>query len=801
MDYYARFDKDKHGQLLKDHLLNVAQMLSQELSLIGFKETGFLIGLLHDLGKYQKSFQDYLLSECGIVHSSDTFVKVPHACFGALYWQGIQKQAAKDFVMLSIASHHTGLYDLLNSEGERTFYQKLDGWRSSQNYDAFARELETIDDVIIQECLKKACLSDSYNAEMSAFILKMKQSHYILDAKNGKEKNCSQFMTFSFLQRLFYSALIHSDRTDAAGLNLENVEIDWNTLYIQLESYMTQFKMDDISPIHHVRKEISTQCANASFREQGIYRLTLPTGAGKTLSALRYAVGHASKYNLKHIFYFAPFTSILEQNAQSIRNALNVVQGDIVFEHHSNVIPEQDFSNTYKVIAESWNAQIICSTMVQFLNALFSCESRSARRMIALQKSVIIIDEIQSVPLNLLHLLAHALNFLREFMGCTIVLCSATQPLLDRMPKEFGRLIMNDPPELVPNYGCYFEKLKRVNIHYESKLLLSTPGDWAKYTKKKAREHGAILVVVSTKKFARDVYLNLDHKAFDCYYLSTRMCPHHRLTSFSQIRKKLENSSKPLIVISTPLIEAGVDISFRCVIRMTAGLDAIAQAAGRCNRHGESNELAPVYVLDPPKDLKLPSSMQSLWKAGSYALQLFTQNPEKYGNDLLNHELLEIYYQKAYFDNAEEMKYKLSNGRTVLDLLSINKYGSQAYSHNTRLLPPNLAIAYREAGECFKSIDTFNDIGILVPYTDAGKSLICKIQCAKFEEIPTLLQKIQPFCVNISEQEKDQLMRLGALSYASREFNIVCLNEQYYNMDLGLTTNDAYLEPMSTLSI
>lgn len=427
-------------------------------------------------------------------------------------------------------------------------------------------------------------------------------------------------------------------------------------------------------------------CRDFPAREQGIYRLYIPTGGGKTLSSLRFALNHARRWKKRRIFYFLPYIAVTEQNAQEIRRALadeyGQVEEGLALEHHSNLLPDDE--KQYAQLTERWDAPLILTTTVQFFNTLFLGKPQSARRMHSLAGAVLIFDEAQSLPVECLHLFNMACNFLAGFCGVTIVLCTATQPRLGGLNRP---LLFNNPVDLIPDCHEKFERLERT----------------------------IILVILNTKEAVYRLYRLLRETGNSLppgerpslFYLSTRLCPAHRLDRLDRLRRELERlpaagrrNRPPVICFTTPLIEAGVDISFDCVIRSVMGLDSIAQAAGRCNRHGRDGPREVSVVNSAEERLNRLSRFgsglrqPSTFCTGSVRKDIFLWRPR---------QLISI-FRTIITEKANGWITPISpvKGRgaqnTLMDLFSLNLTGRTLLSSSQ----PGLAQAFHTAGKQFE---------------------------------------------------------------------------------------------------
>lgn len=429
----------------------------------------------------------------------------------------------------------------------------------------------------------------------------------------------SIYFYLGLLVKLIYSRLVDADRTDAACFETRKQyrpnTVDWQNLISRLDKSMRSF--DSSSEINRIRHQINEQCCLAGARETGIYRLSIPTGGGKTLASLNFALHHALKTGKHRIIYVIPYLSITTQTAKTFRDVLGLnADSDVLLEHYStagmqrsadvadNASSEFEDAGEHqrKLAAERWDNPIIVTTMVEFLETVMSARGTKLRKFHNMADSVIIFDEIQSLPMNTINLFNEIVSFLSKITNSTILLCSATQPLLEKTKRE--NLLLSEKPDLIAETESYEDKLRRTRIVASTEN--KSCDELGQIIYQQARKNGNCLAIVNLKKEAREIFqclerLDVNHE-FELIRLSTAMCGRHRTDCLNRIGALLDpGNPKPVICVSTQLIEAGVDISFACVVRAMAGLDSIMQAAGRCNRNGESVEPKNVYVY-PLKD-------------------------------------------------------------------------------------------------------------------------------------------------------------------------------------------------------
>ena len=793
---------DGKNQTVLEHLQGVARLSQQFASKINLPESGRLIGLMHDLGKYSASFQRYI-GEGGIRGEVD------HATAGAQeIWTALSATGnpvslgAAQILAACTASHHTGLYDFVDQNGDSPFLTRIN--KSKKH--TFAEEaLLNCDSAIRRE------FADSIgsNAVLNEF------KTIFCHIENSVEIGSLRRFHLGLLLRFLFSCLIDADRLDTANFEKPdsadfrntNTITDWTTLKNTLEAHLTTLECNN--RIDELRNDISKYCLEASSRSKGIFFLTVPTGGGKTLASLRFACHHAQTHSLsgspiERIIYVIPYTTIIEQNADAVRKILG---NENVLEHHSNLVPENDTWRG-RLLSENWDAPIVFTTSVQFLNALFGSSTRGVRRMHQLANAIIIFDEVQTLPIKTIHLFNNAINFLTQTCGSSVVLCTATQPLLNEVKKEFGVIQLNSYSTIIPDNAQLFEKLRRTEIKDRRK-----PGGWsvqdvADLAIQQAKENGSTLVIVNTKQSALALYKELqDNECVKIYHLSTNMCPAHRKKTLATIRANLKPLTQPIICISTQLIEAGVDIDFGSVIRYLAGLDSIAQAAGRCNRHGHRKTgLAPVFVINPSKENI--ENLPDICKGQEVARRIlddYLKDPRSLDNDLLSPQAMRQFYRYYFFDRARDMTYPIQTGTkgnkivcdtTLLDLLSLNEGSVEEYKRIKKSCPPFLfRQAFKTAYESFRVIDAPTE-GIIVPYGDEGRWIINELvaacdqpECA-ITTYQRLLRRAQQYSVNVFPHQLKKLDNNGCIHEVQKGSGIYYLDERHYNATTGITLEE-----------
>ncbi len=781
----------KPPQSVAAHLQEVAQLTSEFASPAKLEKTAHLCGLLHDFGKNGDVFQQYIVDPSKMANGGD------HSSAGAkLLWKYIRndasmlEKAAYQMLSICIVSHHGGLIDSIRPDGVGIFFKRI-----TKNDEEIAFESS------LKNCDKKLLLSIKDEILQEDAIREMKTGLQAIHQAGGSA--VVSLLTVSLWVRFLFSSLVDADRMSAAG-RMQTSPVNWKKLSKRLQAALDGFSKD--TEVNRIRHEISETCANFALQQKGMYKLSVPTGGGKTLSSLRFALKHAELNGMSRIIYVIPYTSIIEQNAQEVRKILEEKDGPpIILEHHSNVIDDTDADgvqeSTASLLSENWDAPIIFTTSVQFLNALFDGATGSARRMHRLGNSVVILDEVQTIPVRTVHLFNVATNFLVKNCGSTLVMCTATQPLLDEVDINKGALSFTKTEtdgEIVPPFMNLSQRLRRVKM-----LDKCTPQGWSEedlrqFILEKEQEHGNFLAVTNTKSWAKKLYTLCapEHEAI--FHLSAAMCPAHRSDILSKIKERIRPENQlPTICISTQLIEAGVDVDFNSGLRFLAGLDSMAQTAGRINRNG-LHTLCYLYIVNPVEERidKLIDIRIGKEKAAR-VLREFADNPVSFDNDLLSPKLMRLYYQYYFHDRAAAMDYRIngdtefSGGETLLSLLSENLNSVREYIQNNGKAPDYpLRQSFKTAGQLFQALHT-PTTAIVVPYSQEGKSLIeeLKMPHSDMENLSKLLRRAQRFSVNLYPHEIQKLNDQRVIRVANKEIDVLILeNDSYYDDALGVVT-------------
>ena len=544
--------------LLADHLEAVASLAERFASTFGAGELARVTGMLHDIGKANPDFQDYLLKSWKAEKEGGTKPKsTPHSVYGGI----ALAQTGLPVLSVVAAGHHGGLSNLCDLKPKLS--AEVDGpW--------FQEAVSSLD----RNAMGRTALPE-----------------YAKDA-----------LPCEFLIRMLFSALVDADWLDTeAHFNSTKIALRGNAVHVSdlwklFESdqngLLLKAASSGESPINRPRREIYEACLEAADGPQGVYRLTVPTGGGKTRSGMGFALRHAIKHGLDRIIFAIPYTSIIDQTAdvyQGIFGAENAL------EHHSAIEPTLDPSEgeseaelRRQLATENWDAPIVVTTTVQLFESLFSNKPSRCRKLHNLARSVLVLDEVQTLPIQLLKPILDVLRELVDHYGVTLVLSTATQPAFSG-ESPYLKGFSPEPMEIVAEPGRYFETLKRVEYQIEDESWT-----WGRVADEMMSESQA-LCVVNSRKDAVALFRLLDDPT--ALHLSTLMCPAHRRDTLKEIRTRLEDG-KPCRVISTQVVEAGVDLDFPVVLRAMGPLDRIVQAAGRCNREGRL-EQGRVIVFRP----------------------------------------------------------------------------------------------------------------------------------------------------------------------------------------------------------
>lgn len=719
--FYAR-----PGQPLREHLRNVGEAASGFARRIGLNEDmARWAGLLHDLGKYSEIFQAKLAAP----HSREV---VEHSGHGAAL---AAKHGALE-VAFAVAGHHAGLRNRNTLAG----LLKRDERHASGARNLFCQAKKLFTD-------KAALEIEEFGADLPASI---------------RTSDLNDPLRVDLRTRMLFSCLIDADRLDAgraedpdlSGLRRSSFpSFSPSEFLAALLSHVRTLNGDD-SAVHRVRRSVLDDCLKQAELPPGLFSLTVPTGGGKTLASLAFALRHAASHRLDRIIVVIPYLSIIEQTAEVFRTALGK---GVVLEHHSGIQEEQedDESPSPSVVArrlatENWDAPVIVTTSVQFFESLFSNKPGACRKLHRVPRSVVVMDEVQTFPKELLAPILSAVGGLSRDYGTSFIFCTATQPAFERTAQagfeddgNDQRLRPGDIREIVSDRGAHFKALRRVRVDWRA-ASGTTP--WESVVSLMTGRRRA-LCVLNTKNQALSLFRKLRSASSDpVFHLSTRMCPQHRLDVLKRIRAL---SGKPCLVVSTQLVEAGVDLDFPLVVRALGPLDSIAQAAGRCNREGKEPE-GDVVVFQPedgglPGDRGYRAAVQvteSLLREAGGALDI--QDPELY---------------RRYFNTL----YALGEG------------------DSGQVQALRRALDFSGVAEAFRMVEpTFP---VLVPYDETARNLIGKVRMIG-KITRDAARSLQRYTIGLYERERNSALRFS-IGPVGESGAFECL-EGRYNAETGI---------------
>lgn len=600
--------------------------------------------------------------------------------------------------------------------------------------------------------------------------------------KRPKPNNITPGFEFSFFIRMLFSALVDADFLETERFYAEgNGEAPparggvIGPQHLQaIRSHMARHRKAD-SAVNRLRSEILDHANGKAALPPGLFTLTVPTGGGKTLTSLSFALEHALRHDLRRIVYVIPFTSIIEQTAAVFRDDVGL--GDAVLEHHSNFDwerkPESDDEEgegaaglaKLRRDAENWDAPIVVTTSVQFFESLFAARTSRARKLHNLAKSVIILDEVQAIPVKLLHPCLAAIDELARNYGATVVLCTATQPALRLQDQALpvAGLDIPDDRELAPDPAGLYRQLQRVRVEWKRQPVADS-----EITARFA-EAPQMLCIVNSRRHARELFESIATQP-GAGHLTTLMCAKHRREVLDGLRHDLR-AGRPVLLVATSLIEAGVDIDFPEVWRAAAGLSSLAQAAGRCNREGKLD--VGRVVLFESADHKMPKMIEAFYGPARSVL--------RQSDDVLGLEAVADYYRELYWRHGPEALDKPTyQGKDFPILPAIRDTARK------------LEFPFAKIAQAFRMIDDLME-PVIVPFDDVAREAIQAIAARPF--LPAGVQrKLQQYVVPIPARTRADMLALGAVQairpddYGDRF--VILANESLYDRNMGLRLDD-----------
>ena len=787
--HIAHIREDGKIQTGVEHSRHAAEYASRSLTPIGMKTTAYLAALLHDFGKFKQEYDHYLEeARAGTAvrgSVNHTFAGVRFVLEQWHHGNGIgYDEVTAELLAYAIGAHH-GLFDCID-------VRQNSGFQHRQVKEGIGYAESRSD--YLEQCAGLDELNSLFRASVRETTALLNQMASLSQQQDDEEADRETAFYVSLLQRMLLSAVIEGDRRDTAEFMNgdafpkwpEDMRGIWAERLAFLERKLGTLPRE--KPIDQARHTISDTCASFARQPGGVYRLNVPTGGGKTLSALRFALAHAKQWNKARIIFTSPLLSILDQNAEVLRRFIG--DDSLILEHHSNLAEPADEPERLReleLLTDTWEAPVVITTLVQLLNTCFSGKTSAIRRFHSLCNSIIVIDEVQTVPNKMLTLFNLAVNYLSEICGTTIVLCSATQPSLEIVQHP----LKCPPPEMVPWQEALWSVFRRTEIKSAGQYRLN---EIPQLIKQVLSGCSSLLVVCNRKDEAAFLLDELRDVPCRRFHLSAAMCQAHRRETLHTLQAALEaalSGGEKVFCISTQVIEAGVDISFQQVIRFAAGMDSVVQAAGRCNRHAESQEPAPVrIVLCSNERLERLEDIGRGKKATVSLLSAFADHPERFQNDLSGQEAIGFYYHQLYGSMNPDFQDDVTpEYGSVYRLLADNpKFANAQCPMAERFY---LRQAFQLAGKLFQVFDE-NTTDILVPYgkgRDIREYLISAAQTYGERDWQTIRRNIneaKQYSVSVYQYQFTQLEKLGAVTPLFED-SVYVLSDGYYDADIGLS--------------
>lgn len=803
----AHYDKNTgKEQQLKEHLLNVALEAKKNAEEINQGYVLFLIGLYHDLGKSDRLFQHMMLNQ--------TKDKIDHSSAGAKYlYNEIYsvlssfKSAEKDLghaqsfveIICYVVSAHHGVYDIpLFDEDEignsrlikRIIYDKHTRYHFEEDVLPFADELKTH-------------IHHSLNMSLPQLIVYAYDEYISLLNKLKWNDIEEKYFYQTLIVRLYLSLLKNADILDTINAYetiISPMTVDtYSKLGVQYLSAIEKLYYSYRNPSNNLNQVRTNLAEVVKIRGEvdgpGIYRLDLPTGSGKTNLSMRYGFHQLAINKKKRFIYITPYLSVLEQNAHHIRSVLgNDVEG--VLEHHSNVIDTDSETSDEKekvmreYLVDTWDHPIILSSMVQLFQTFFKNKSSNIRRFSNLINSVLILDEVQSLPVDVTSLFNLTINFLSQVMNVNVILCTATQPVYNskyiKHKVQYGGSC-KESHDIVKLTEKDREIFKRTEIYkFKEDDYYSTLEEIATAIEK--YKDDSVLVILNTKAAVRKLYYLLQNRTNrSCYHLSTNMCAKHRLDIIGKIKTNIND--EPLVCVSTQLIEAGVDLDFNRVIRSYSGIDSIVQASGRCNREGKKDKgIVELVNVDSEQEKLTSSALKAIRLKKEVTEKIISKLVSPIDLEKLNDEFFERYYANT---DEKSFDYVIEKDKpTIFDMLSTNgEYGVMVRTY--------LKQSIKSAGLKMDLIQKETK-GVIVYYHDNHQKIEELIESIRrfevyykqddLEMIKKLTKELQPYTININDTDE---LQKGIMKYQNGYIQV--LQEQHYDKNIGAIEDTVFI--------
>lgn len=712
---------DMAVQTNREHCEGVARIAAGFANDFGWGDVGYTMGLLHDKGKEQRAFQRYIRKMSGYEEVSGHIERTPHAFVGTLL--ATKTGAACDYIGMPIAGHHAGLYDWMD-------YEEL-------KHKNIPEDINTDDS--ITNSVRMGCIP----------IPKFR--HHLI--------------------RLLFSSLVDADYLDTEKFMQPEQSAERRcgdslaVLQKSLDVYLDCLnKKAPDTPVNRIRNLVQQQCRDTMSRPSGFYSLTVPTGGGKTLSSMVWAIGHALANGKKRIIIAIPYTSIITQTAEVLRGIFGV---NNVTEHHSAVnIKDEDSPNTgysLKLATENWDSPIVITTNVQLFESIYASRPSKCRKLHNLCNSVLILDEVQALPVGHLQPIVDALKAYQEYFGLSVLFTTASMPALRGkyrgVTSKDGLEGIDNITEIIPDSFRLHDKLRRADIRFDAES--STYDSIAE----RILQHPRVLCIVNTRRDAHEIFSRLPQVGITIH-LSKMMCPAHIRQQLGRLKEALKSPGNEIVrVVSTQLIEAGIDIDFPVVYRQEAGLDSILQAAGRCNREGFL-PLGTTYVFSLTKERALPSGHLSRTASACKRLRI-TPETDCFAPGLMRKYFIQLYGRTESFDEGRALETNLIK----------------------RLLSDPRVMSFATAAQEFRLISD-NSVNVIVNW-DIAPELVSDLR--ENGASKTLLSKLAQYSIAVRKTDFDRLCQ-GALVKEILDGIWYMSDKEQYLSEIGLKIDNHWLE-------
>lgn len=704
----------------EEHSLGVAELAHQFASEFGMGDFGYVMGMLHDKGKEKDEFQNYIRYENGLVDKKTyTQENKAHAYVGGL----LAKQLYPSLSALlenPIMGHHRGLYDYCDLENE---------------------EQKTLPEEVSLPKLSTLSLPLWFKPD----ILQPRDFHHI--------------------ERILYSCLVDADYLDTerfmqpAEFSLRGSKASLTELLPRLNTYLASFG-EPKTDVNKIRCKVQRICQDKANDAPGFYSLTVPTGGGKTLSSLVWAMTHAVRHGKKRIIIAIPYTSIIVQTAAILRN---IFGEENVLEHHSNVTvddaKDMEVTRKLKLSTENWDYPIIVTTNVQLFESMMANRSSECRKLHNISNSVLILDEAQTLPTDFLQPIVDSLDTYQRLFGTSVLFTTASQPVLEGIHQGtnpgVGLTGLRHIEEIIPKEWNLHDQLRRVELD-----INDTPRTYDEIADMLI-QHDRVLCIVNTRRDAKEIFDRLPDEGVRIH-LSRMMCPAHVSEKIDEMKRALHDPKYKVVrVVSTQLIEAGVDIDFPTVYRQEAGLDSVLQAAGRCNREGKL-PLCTAHMFSLAAEHALPRGF--ITQCNNARLNM-SKDHDWFSPDAMSHYFLQLYSRIQSYDKSDMKHY----------LYEIDSKGQY--------------IMFETAAQKFRLIDD-DTVSVVVYWGDA---LLLVEQLMREGPTYSIMKKLSQYSVNLRRHDFDEMKKNGIIEEKIEGF-YVTFGRNQYNKDVGLLTDNQWLE-------